>query len=407
VLDFAATSGSREPNARLEPRTSSTPLTEQSERPVLSFALKTLLADRGKLLTGLAGVVFSLVLMNVQGGLYLGLMRKASLLVDHCDADFWVGQRMVEDVDLARDIPEAWMNRLRGVPGVECVVPYVVGKGTATLADGRMEDVWVVGSDPATTLGSGWNFVAGSQRDLRRPNAVSFDEVDARKLGYPRVGDWLEVNGHRARLAAQTRGVSGFITMPYLFTTVATAQRLSNMTPGYCSFFLVKARAGEDAARLLGLLQKRVPDAVVYTPPEFAAISQDYWMKRTGIGISFGASTLLGLLVGLMMVGQSLYALALDHLSDFATLKALGAEDRHVCRVILLQSLAVATTGSAAGIAIVLAIRKFWSSPLAPLEIPPALIVLAVGFVFVICLAASLLPYVRIRRIDPAVVLQG
>ncbi|MGE5193107.1 MAG: ABC transporter permease [Deltaproteobacteria bacterium] len=372
-----------------------------------SFALKTLLCDRGKLVTGLAGVIFSLVLVNIQGGLYLGLMSKASLLVDHCDADFWVGQRMVEDVDLAHDIPEAWMNRLRGLPGVERVVPYIVGKGTATLPDGRMEDVWVVGSDPATTLGSGWNFVAGSQRDLQRPNAVSFDEVDSRKLGHPRIGDWLEVNGHRARLAARTSGVSGFITMPYLFSTVETARRLSNMAPGYCSFFLVKARPGEDASRLLTALRKRVPDAVVYTPREFAAISQDYWMKRTGIGVSFGASTLLGLLVGLMMVGQSLYALALDHVGDFATLKALGAEDRHVCRVILLQSLAIAAAGSVAGIAIVLAIRQLWSSPLAPVEIPPALVTLAVGFVFVICLAASLLPYLRIRRIDPAVVMQG
>jgi putative ABC transport system permease protein len=374
---------------------------------VFSFALKTLLCDRGKLLTGLAGVIFSLVLVNIQGGLYLGLMRKASLLVDHCDADLWVGQRRVEDVDLARDIPEAWMNRLRGVPGVDRVAPYIIGKGTATLADGRMEDVWVVGSDPATMLGSAWKFAAGSQTDLKRPNAVSFDDVDLRKLGNPKVGDWLEVNGRRAKLAARTSGITGFITMPYLFTTIETARRLSNITPGHCSFFLVKARTGEDTARLQATLQKRVPDAVVYTPQEFATISQDYWMRRTGIGISFGASTLLGLLVGLMMVGQSLYALALDHVEDFATLKALGAEDRHVCRVILLQSLAIAAAGSLAGITIVLAIRQFWSSPLAPVEIPPQLVALAVVFVFVICLSASLLPFIRIRRIDPAVVLQG
>jgi putative ABC transport system permease protein len=98
------------------------------------FALKTLLSDRGKLLTGLAGVIFSLVLMNVQGGLYLGLMQKASVLIDHCDADLWVGQRKIENVDLARDIPEAWMNRIRGIPGVASVAPYIVGKGTATLA---------------------------------------------------------------------------------------------------------------------------------------------------------------------------------------------------------------------------------------------------------------------------------
>jgi putative ABC transport system permease protein len=130
-------------------------------------------------------------------------------------------------------------------------------------------------------------------------------------------------------------------------------------------------------------------------------------MNRTGIGVSFGASTCLGLLVGLMMVGQSLYALALDHIHDFATLKALGAEDRHVCGVILLQSLVIAGTGSFAGILIVLAIRRFWSSPMAPVDIRLELVGLSVAVIAIICLASSLLPFMRIRRIDPAIVLQG
>jgi putative ABC transport system permease protein len=374
---------------------------------VVSFALKTLLSDRGKLLTGLGGVIFSLVLMNVQGGLFLGLMRKASVLVDHCDADLWVGHQRIENVDFAHDIPEAWINRLRGIEAVERVEPYIVGKGMATLPDGGFEDVWMIGSDPATMLGTGWSFVEGSSDDLRRPDAVSFDEIDAQKLGNPKVGDWLEINGHRAKLVARTSGITGFVTTPYLFTTLETARRMSDIPSGYCSYFLVKARPGADIDQLQGEVRRQVPDAIVHTPREFAKISQDYWMKRTGIGVSFGAATGLGLLVGLMMVAQSLYALALDHIGDYATLKALGAEDRHVCGIILLQSLSIAGAGTIVGIAIVLAIRRFGSSPMAPIEIPPALVGLAVVFVFAICLAASLLPYFRIRRIDPAVVLQG
>jgi len=108
---------------------------------VLAFAWKTLISDRSKALAGALGVAFSLILMSMQGGLYLGLMKKASVLIDDCDADLWVGKRFVDNVDLARGIPEIWRNRLRGVPGVVDVRPYLVGKGTATLADGRMEDV--------------------------------------------------------------------------------------------------------------------------------------------------------------------------------------------------------------------------------------------------------------------------
>jgi len=374
---------------------------------MLSFALKTLVSDRAKMLTGLAGVVFSLVLVSVQGGLYLGLMRKASVLIDHCDADVWVGHRMVENVDLAREIPEAWSNRLRSLPDVECVKPYIVGKGTASLAGGHMEDVWIIGSDPASMLGTAWGFVEGSADDLKRPEGVSFDEVDAAKLRDPHVGDWLEVNGHRTRFVARTRGITGFITMPYLFTTFETARRTAHVSPGACSFFLLKLRPTARPDRALAAIRRRVPDAAVYTPDEFARISQDYWMKRTGIGISFGASTALGLFVGLMMIGQSLYALALDHLDEYATLKAIGADDRHVCTVIVAQALAIATVGSLAGLLIVAAVRKFWTSALAPVEIPASLMGQAVAMVVVICLVAALLPFARIRRIDPAIVLLG
>lgn len=374
---------------------------------MFSFAIKSLLSDRGKLLTGIAGVVFSLVLVSVQGGLYLGLMHKASVLIDHCPADLWVGHRRVENVDLAREIPEAWLDRLRGVPGVESARPYIVGKGTASLASGHMEDVWIIGSDPESMLGTGWGFVDGSPADLKRPDGVSFDQVDSAKLGDPHVGDWLEINGHRTQLVARTWGVTGFITMPYLFTTFETARRMSHVTPGACSFFLLKLKPGADLDRVLAMARDRVPEAAVFKPKEFARVSQDYWMKRTGIGISFGASTVLGLLVGLMMVGQSLYALALDHLDEYATLKALGAKDRDVCGVIILQSLFIGGAGAIGGLTVVAAIRRFWYSPLAPVDIPPSLMAMAVAVVLVICLASSLLPYFRIRRIDPAVVLMG
>ncbi|HEV3344955.1 MAG TPA: FtsX-like permease family protein [Pirellulales bacterium] len=374
---------------------------------MLSFALKTLISDRGKLLTGLAGVVFSLVLISVQGGLYLGLMRKASVLIDHCAADVWVGPPMVEDVDLAQEISEVWVDRLRGIRGVESARPYIIGKGIASLANGHMEDVWLIGSEPSSMLGTGWAFVEGSAAELRRPDGVSFDDVDAAKLGHPHVGDWLEINGHRAQIVARTHGITGFITMPYLFTTLENARRMAHITPGACSYFLLTLRPDADRRDVLAAIRRRVPEAAVYTPDEFARISRDYWMKRTGIGVSFGASTVLGLLVGLMMVGQSLYALALDHLDEYATLKALGALDRHVCGVILAQASAIAVVGSLTGLCLVAAIRQFWNSPLAPVYIPPSLMGLAVVTVVAICLAASLLPFARIRRIDPAIVLLG
>lgn len=371
------------------------------------FALKTLLTDRGKALAALLGVVFSLVLVDIQGGLYFGLIGKASLLTDRCRADLWIGHRHVENVDFANSIPVQRINRIRGLPGVAAAEPYIVGKGLATLRDGGYEDVWVIGADAGSMLGTPESFVAGSRHALQRPDAISIDELDAGKLGHPEIGDVLEVNGRRARLVATTRGILGFMTTPYLYATLDTARRLTGTPSSQCSYFLVQAAPGANIEQLRRLLAAQAPELDVMTAAEFGRQSQDYFLRRTGIGISFGASTLLGLLVGLSIVGQSLYALAIDQLHEYATLKAIGADDRQIGKVVVVQALAVAAAGSLIGVGIVLAVQRTLTTPIAPILIPGALLLAGVVVVFVICLLSSVLPVVRIRRIDPAVVLQG
>ncbi|MFO0944933.1 MAG: FtsX-like permease family protein [Planctomycetota bacterium] len=374
---------------------------------MLRFALKTLLADRGKLLTALVGVIFSLVLVNVQGGLFLGLIQKASLLVDHCDADIWVGHRGLENADFPDELPETWLNRIRGLDGVERAEPYIVGPGTMTLTNGEYEEVWVIGSDPVSMIGSAWSFAEGGPEDLHRPHGISVEAVEAWKLGNPKVGDLVEINDAKAKVVAITQGIVGFLTTPYVFTTLESARTFTLTREGFCSYFLVKAKPNADVERLRDEIQALLPKTDVHTAAGLSRTSRVYWMLRTGIGISFGTATILGLLVGLVMVAQSLYALALDHLTEYATLKAIGAEDGHVYRVLLIQAITIAVLGIVLGVCLVFVIQAVGSTPYAPIEIPPWLLAGGIVLVLAICLFACVLPFRRIRTVDPATALQG
>src|ERR1044072_2972615 len=109
-----------------------------------TIAIKTLVAERGKFLAALVGVTFSIALVNLQLGLFLGLMRKAGLLVDNSQADIWVGHKQMHNVDFVRDIPRRWLHRIKSVPHVERVEPYVVGFSDVTLPSGGFESVVVV-----------------------------------------------------------------------------------------------------------------------------------------------------------------------------------------------------------------------------------------------------------------------
>ncbi len=372
-----------------------------------SFALKTLFADRGKLITALVGVVFSIVLVNVQGGLFLGLLKKASLLVDYGQADIWVGHKLMHNVDFAQDIPQRWVYAIRGVPGVLQAEPYLVGHSMMTLPSGGYENVVVVGSERTSLLGTAWSTSTSAAEALRQPGGIIVDEFEDAKLEFPQIGDLREIGGKRARIVGRSRGIVGFLVTPYVFTTLEQAGSYLKKPHNLCSYFLVRLAPGADAREVCREIRNRVPHVEAYTRREYGRRSIDYWMTRTGLGISFGAATMLGLLVGLVIVAQTLYASVLDRLSEFGTLKAMGARESQIYRILFVQSSSMALAGAILGLQIVAAVQNSFTSPHAPIVIPWWLSLGSCALVLAICLVSSVLPYLRIRKLDPVMVLQG
>lgn len=372
------------------------------------LAIKSMLAERGKLLTSLLGVSFAVVLVNLQGGLLVGLLKKASLLIDHTQADIWVGHRHMSNVDLGDFVPERWVDRIRSVEGVERADPYLVAGSVAAMRDGRSELVLIIGCDPASLLGNAWVMEEGDPEAIRHPDAVLVDIHAAQTLGGCKVGDTLEINGHRAVVAGLTKGIVGFTNSPYIFTTLDRARRYSHgVPPGHCSYFLVKTKPGADMSAVCHRLRDRVTELDVHDKATYGWICMEFWLTRTGIGLSFGLATFLGLLVGLAVTAETLYASVSERLKEFATLKAMGADDGYISGFLITQALGTAFLGSLFGLVGAFVMGQSLSNPAAPVMLTWWVAVISVVLIVLVCLVAAWLPYQRIRRIDPASVLRS
>jgi putative ABC transport system permease protein len=373
------------------------------------LAIKAMLGDRGKLLTSLLGIAFSVVLVNLQGGLLLGMIQKASLLVDYGQADIWVGHQHMSNVDMGTFIPERWIYRIRGVEGVERVEPYVVAFGQVTMPDGRFENVVMVGSEPASLLGNASVMADGDPRAVRHPDGVLVDVCDLSRLGNPRIGDIREISGRRARIVGMTRGIVGFTTNPYVFTTLDRVRHgyAAGVPADVCSYFLVKAKPGVDPKVLCKRIRERVPSLDVYDRSTYSWMCMQFWLTRTGLGISFGLAAFLGLLVGLAVVAQTLYASVNERIKEFGTLKAMGANDPCISQFLLAQAMGAAFLGSLVGLSCAVLIGRLLSTPRAPVMLTASVAVGSVALIVLVCLLAAWLPYWRIRCIDPASVLRS
>lgn len=372
-----------------------------------NIALRTLLCDRGKLITGLVGVVFSVVLVNVQGGLFFGLINKASLLVDRSGADIWVGHRGMHNVDFPHHIPERWIHRIRSLPAVAEAEPIRIGFSEFSLPDGNFEGTTVVGIQRHSDLGRVFEIADGPADALDHADGVVVDAWEDHKLHHPKLGELREIGGKRARIVAKSRGLVGFLVTPYAFTTYDRALEYVGGDPSMASYFLVRVKPGEDVDQVCRQIQQRLTDVTAMTTSQYARTSIQYWTMRTGMGLSFGAATVLGLLVGLVMVAQTLYAMVLDRISEFATLKAIGSSERELLFLLFAQSSSVAGIGIVIGLIVSVIVRHLFSTPRTMIEIPLWLYAVSAVLVFVICLTASALPYLRVRRVDPHSVLQS
>lgn len=371
---------------------------------MVPLARRNLLHDRTRFLVTVAGIAFAIVLVIVQLGLFLGFTQTTSGVIDHSRADLWVMARGVQYFEVGFPLSERKLYRVLSGAGVrsaeKCIVQFAVWK----RQDGARKNIEVVGFDPGVGMGGPWNVSQGSAVDLEQQNTVMLDEFYRGELGIARIGDTVEINGVRARVAGFTRGIRSFTTTPFVFTSFKNALDYTHLKADQTVFILVRAATGADLAQLKRRVEARVPDLAVYTRDEFARRTRNYWLFTTGAGIALLVAAILGLVVGAVVVAQTIYAITIDHQRDYGTLKAMGASNGFVCGVILKQATMSAIAGYAVGMAIGLTIvrlsRAWGAVILAPWQLAAAMLALA----FAMCCGASVVSILRVLRLEPATV---
>jgi putative ABC transport system permease protein len=373
---------------------------------MFALARKILLADRVKFSVAAAGVSISVLLVLVQIGLYFGFMENASTLIDNARADLWVASRGNDNFDFASPMDERLFYRVAETPGVARAERMILSFGQFKLPDGGTQGVQVVGIEADAQLLGPWHVIAGDARHLTDVDGIVVDRTEFGKLKVDAIGARREITGARARVVALTEGIRSFTTSPFVFTNLASARVYTRLGPDDLTYVLVKAAPGVDPGVLRARLQK-IANIDAYTAPEMSRRTRDYWSTRTGVGTGFFMTAIMGVIVGLVVVGQILYNGTLEHIKEYGTLKAMGAANSAVVRVILYQALISAIVGFFAGGALAIAARAGMAQANLKVALSPGLLGGTALLTATMCAFASLLSILKVLRLDPAVVFKG
>ena len=371
---------------------------------VVTLAWRNLFHDRLRFVATLVGIVFSVVLVMIQMGLYLGFGRMVTTMIDHANADLWVlpkGAKSFEDPSLL-DIK--LRDKVAAVDGVASVVPLVIGFSDWRLDSGEVTPVFIVGTDLKENALLPWNVVEGDVRALSKWGTVAVDRSYFDRLGIKKLGDTAEIRGHKVKVVALTDGIRSFTTTPYVFVDQKDARFYTGTFPSKASDLIVRLKPDADRAATIAAIRDRLENAEVLTVNEFRDRSRSFWLFGTGAGAALFAGALLGAIVGTVIVAQTLYSSTKDHLSEFATLRAMGSSNNYIYNVIIYQALFNAVFGFIIAAAIGFVVVWMTAKSALPIQITPWLMAALLVLTIVMCMASGIVAIVRVVRIDPATV---
>jgi putative ABC transport system permease protein len=369
---------------------------------VFTLALRNLFHDRLRFIATVIGIVFSIVLVMVQMGLYLGFGRMVTTMIDHASADLWImpkGTKCFEDPSLL-NMRERY--RALSTSGVAEAIPLVIGFADWRTASGDMTPVFIIGSDLRSGGLEPWNVVEGRIESLAGAKNVAVDQGYFDRLGVSGIGSTAEIRQQPVRVAAVTSGIRSFTTTPFVFVDLNRARTYTGVPTGKASYLLVRLSANTDRDQERRELLSNIPDVEVLTPSEFRERSRRFWLFGTGAGAALFAGALLGVIVGTVIVAQTLYSSTKEHLNEFATLRAIGSSKRYIHKVIICQALLSAVIGFSIAALIGDVIVRLTETTALPILITPALLVGLFLLTIVMCVGSSIAAIVQVTRIDPA-----
>lgn len=374
---------------------------------VIPVSTQMLFHNRMRLVMTIIGIALAFFLAAAQIGLLVGWTNTNSAIITHSGVDLWVMAKQTRALEFGTAIPRHRIQQIQSVKDVVWSEGMLIGWVNWQHPQGIRITVEVIGLDHSN-VGGPWALAEGTLDSIQLPDTAIVDELSANLLGVKKIGDEAEMEGKRVFIGGISKEVRTFTSAPFVFTSIENAL---NYLPYYrddeICYALVKIDPKANVLEVRDRISQQVSNVEVLTTNEFAVRSVKYWMLETGAGITVIITALLGLLVGVVIMSQTLFAITQDHITNYATLLAIGFHHNTLRKIILTQSLLLWGMGIIFGsLLFIIACNASARTPI-PLETTPIVSFILIGFSLVCCLFASWFSIRAIFKLDPVMVFHG
>jgi putative ABC transport system permease protein len=295
-------------------------------------------------------------------------------------------------------------------PDIKEVIPLYMGMAPfKNPVDHSKRTLTIYGYDPLTHL---MNIPqVNDQRNLIiDPDTALFDETSRPEFGP--IAQLLthgpvltEINDRALTLRGTFRLGGSFASDGNVIVSDNNFFRIfAGRVPEQIDLGVVRLKAGADPLAVQKTLGQRVSkDVYLFTFPEMQQHEFDYWQKNVPVGFIFGFGTLMGLVVGMIIVYQILFTDISTHMNQYATLTAMGYTFRYLFMVVLASSLILAVLGFVPGTLLAWVLYQVVEVNIfLPMPMPVSKMLSIFSMILVMCVMSGALAMQKLRSVDPA-----
>ncbi|MFO1242212.1 MAG: ABC transporter permease DevC [Rickettsiales bacterium] len=376
----------------------------------LRLAWRQLTYERGKLIAALLGVMFACVLVFMQLGFKDSLYESISTVVKRLSGDIFIMHKQTEA--LWRTVPFERSELLRAFasPAVKSATPLYIGQAQWKNPATQTKRTLLVWASEPTEMLLQIPELTSYNKQLTRENTVAFDELSRPEFGP--VKDLMakgpvitEINDRKMEVVTTFKLGASFAADGNLITSDQNFFRIfPNRNMNQVDVGVIRLKSGSDILGVQKELRALLNENVhVFTLKEIVAYEFAYWQNNAPIGFIFGFGTVMGLVVGMVIVYQILFTDITNHLNEFATLKAMGYAHRYLIMVVFGSSLILAVIGFVPGFLLSLGLYRFAETvTFIPMPMPLTKVLMVFLMILTMCVVAGSLAMRKMRQANPA-----
>lgn len=374
---------------------------------MIKTALKFMRYDKPKSIGVIVGIIISVFLIGQQLSTLFFLTNLMGGIEIHSNSnedDIWIVDELSKNINALNPIDERLVQEVKSIEGVLEASPVIIASAPATFKDGKTATVLLIGSQgPSFVAGPKSDVVFEGNRDeLNSTGNISIEYFNERSWKTElSINETIEINKKAATVKVKTKYAQGY-GGNYVYTNIDNARFYSNYPPFQINLVIVRPAKGVDIQQVIDTINGTFMGLSAWRSKDIRDITINEILVRTNTGVSFGSLVVFAIISGFFIIGLTLYSSALDRLQDYGTLKAIGATNSYVSRLILMQAVLFACIGFAIAYALLILFQKGLENVGMTLDFNgPFSLGLFIITLFM-SVGGSLFAVFKIRKVEPA-----